>query len=201
MRKKAKSTVGIRFDDEQFRELEKILKAVNGSDGLEGGRLTRSELVRVLIGRALEDMTMGDQSRTMRDSVRTPKEEDREAEEARLAEEASRRGKMSRAKGARFENVIAKEINEACDGADAKRGFQFRGGDNVPDVECPLLHIECKRGKRPNPRAALAQAIEGCPKGKLPIALIRDDRRETFAVMLWEDVLSFLSEWWEATNK
>ena len=190
MRKKSKSTVGIRFEDDQFEELESILKAVNESKGLDGGRLTRSELVRVLIGRALEDMTMGDHSRTMRESVCSSKEDDA------ISEEASRRGRASRRKGSGFERDVAKQINEALPGAKAKRGLQYRGGDNIPDVECPLLHIECKRGKRPNPRAALAQAIEGCERGKLPIAIIRDDRSDPFAVMLWTDVLELLSEWW-----
>lgn len=51
----------------------------------------------------------------------------------------------SRAKGKRGELELAKRLTEL--GHPARRGVQFKGGEESPDVVCPSLegfHIECK---------------------------------------------------------
>lgn len=100
-------------------------------------------------------------------------------------------GKLSRRKGHAFEREIAAELREM--GFDAKRGLsQARGGgaEEADVVGVPGFHFECKRGKKPNVRAALAQAIEdarGNVGNVVPVAILRDDRSEAIAVVRWED--------------
>jgi hypothetical protein len=110
-------------------------------------------------------------------------------------------GARSRRKGANAERELAKRFAEAMPGADCKRGIgQARRGSEVADCEVPRFWVESKHGKRPNPRAALAQAIEACEangNGKTPIAVIRDDRKEPFVCMRLEDFLAFVGEWWQ----
>lgn len=79
------------------------------------------------------------------------------------------------------------------------RGLQYRDGKECADVVTPALHVECKRGIRTNPRAALAQATQDCVgKGLWPVAVCKDDREEPFVTMHLEDFLELLGEWWKA---
>lgn len=98
-------------------------------------------------------------------------------------------GKLSRRKGHAFEREIAAELREM--GFDAKRGLsQARGGgaEEADVVGVPGFHFECKRGKKPNIRAALAQAIDDVRETEVvPVAVIRDDRGEAFVAWRWED--------------
>jgi hypothetical protein len=85
-------------------------------------------------------------------------------------------------------------------GADVRRGLQCRG-EEVADVDCPVFWVESKRGKKPNVRAALAQAQAAAPKGRIPLAVIRDDRAPAFAVLLLDDLLDFITEWWAGRQR
>lgn len=102
----------------------------------------------------------------------------------------------SRRKGATYERELVKRFREAMPGAPIRRGLQYRDGAEAADVECPVFWVEAKRGKRPNIRKALEQAREACSKGKIPIAVVRDDRAEATATLLLEDFLEFVNEWW-----
>jgi len=82
-----------------------------------------------------------------------------------------------------------------------RRGLQSRGGEEVADLECPVFWPELKRGKKPNIRGALQQAIEAAPKGRIPIAVIRDDRAEEIVTLLLNDFLDLVSEWWELKER
>ncbi len=86
----------------------------------------------------------------------------------------------------------------AMPGADIHRGFQGRGGEEAPDVEVPIWWVECKHGKRPSIRNALKQADGDCPKGRVPIAIVKDDRLPPTVTMSLDDFLEFVSEWWAA---
>lgn len=103
---------------------------------------------------------------------------------------------LSRRKGAQFERDVAKLFAEAMPGADIKRNFQYHEGKGG-DVTCPVFHIECKRQKKANVRAALAQAERDCVKGKVPVAVVKDDRKDPFVVMDLGDFLEFVGEWWQ----
>jgi hypothetical protein len=86
-------------------------------------------------------------------------------------------------------------------GAEVHRGFQARSGEEAPDVECPVFWIEAKRGRQPNVRAALRQAQAAAPQGRVPLAVVRDDRAEAFACLSLDDFLELVREWWEGSRR
>ena len=106
-------------------------------------------------------------------------------------------GALSRRKGRRFEQELVHLFREAMPGAEVRRGLQSRGGEEVADLDCPVFWIEAKRGRKPNVRGALLQATEDAPKGRIPLAVIRDDRAESFVALSLEDFLELVREWWE----
>lgn len=105
-------------------------------------------------------------------------------------------GALSRRKGARAERELVLRFREAMPGAEIRRGLQCRSGAEVADVDCPTFWIESKRGKKPNPRAALAQAADAAPEGRIPLAVIHDDRGQPFVALSLDDFLGFVREWW-----
>jgi hypothetical protein len=105
-------------------------------------------------------------------------------------------GATSRRKGASFERELVHLFRATMPGAEVRRGLQCRG-EEVADVECPVFWVEAKRGKKPNVRAALRQAMDAAPKGRIPIAVIRDDRAKAIVTLLLDDFLDLVSEWWE----
>lgn len=110
-------------------------------------------------------------------------------------------GARSRRKGAAWERELVHRFRDAMPGADVKRGFQTRSGEDAADVECPVFWVEAKRGKKPNMRAALRQAIEASPDGRLPIAVVRDDRAAPTVTLLLDDFLDLVGEWWELGSR
>jgi len=92
-------------------------------------------------------------------------------------------------------------FREAMPDAEVRRGLQSRGGEEVADLDCPVFWPELKRGKKPNIRGALRQAIEAAPKGRIPIAVVRDDRAEEIVTLLLDDFLDLVSEWWVGRNQ
>ena len=110
-------------------------------------------------------------------------------------------GLMSRRKGAAWERELVLRFREAMPGAQVHRGFQSRSGEEAADVDCPVFWVEAKRGKKPNVRGALQQAIEAAPKGRIPLAVIRDDRAAPFAVLQFDDFLDLVREWWELRQR
>lgn len=116
-------------------------------------------------------------------------------EDEKLA--ASKRGKNSRRKGQAFEREVAAMFREALPGAFIARSLQSAGA-HTSDVDCPHFWIECKHGAQPNVRGALKQAIEDASKmrsTKIPVAVIKDDRRPAFVTLRLEDFLMLVAEW------
>jgi len=108
-------------------------------------------------------------------------------------------GRASRRKGADFERAMVHRFREVF-GEDVRRGLQSRG-EEVPDVDVPCFWVECKREKRTSPRAALEQAIDAAPRGRIPIAICKDDRRDPTVTLLLDDFLELVREWWSHTNR
>lgn len=106
-------------------------------------------------------------------------------------------GAGSRRKGVTYERELVRRFREVMPGADIKRGFQTRSGEEAADVDCPVFWVEAKRGKKPNMRGALRQAIDAAPTGRVPIAVVRDDRAEATVTLLLDDFLDLVGEWWE----
>jgi hypothetical protein len=109
-------------------------------------------------------------------------------------------GATSRRKGARFERAMVHRFREAMPGAEVRRGLQSRG-EEVADLDCPVFWPELKRGKKPNIRGALRQAIEAAPEGRIPIAVVRDDHAEEIVTLLLDDFLDLVGEWWDARQR
>ena len=51
---------------------------------------------------------------------------------------------------------------------------------------------EAKAGKKPNPREALKQAQNDASTGKIPCAILKDDRQEPFCVLPLDAFLEVL---------
>lgn len=97
--------------------------------------------------------------------------------------------KNSRAKGKRGELELAEFLRER--GYGARRGQQFSGGADSPDVVCPDLagiHLEVKRVEAGNLYSWLAQA-ERDAGTKVPLVVHRRNGKEWVAIMRLEDLL------------
>jgi hypothetical protein len=111
-------------------------------------------------------------------------------------------GRSSRRKGADFEREMVHRFAEVFGSDRVHRGMQFRDGSECADVVAPAFHIECKRGLRTNPRAALAQATEdSIGKGLWPIAVCKDDKEQPFVTLHLDDFLDLLREWWGTRSR
>lgn len=96
-----------------------------------------------------------------------------------------------RAKGARGERSAAQAWAEALglDPATCRRGQQFAGGTDSPDVVHPLanIHLEVKRVERGNPYQWMEQAVRDAG-GKIPLVLHRRNRKDWLAIVRLSDV-------------
>ena len=93
----------------------------------------------------------------------------------------------SRAKGAAGEREWAGELTTA--GFKARRGQQFAGGTDSPDVVCPSLpdvHFEVKRVQQGNLYTWLRQAIRDAA-GKIPVVAHRRNHCEWVVVLRADD--------------
>jgi len=99
-----------------------------------------------------------------------------------------------RAKGCRGEREAAKAWVKAMGGS-ARRGQQFAGGNESPDVvsSYPGIHLEVKRCERGNPYDWLAQARRD-GVGKCPVVLHRRNNQPWLLVMELDDAPRFLLE-------
>lgn len=107
-------------------------------------------------------------------------------------------GKRSRDKGKRGEREVAALFAAATPGDGVARGLgQARAGAEAPDVTSSAFWIEVKRQKKPNIRAALAQAVADCgPRPLWPVAVTRDDRGSWRVTLELTDFLDLVGEWW-----
>ena len=97
-------------------------------------------------------------------------------------------GKMSRDKGKRGEREAAHEVTEVL-GVEARRGRQFHGRDDSPDIIVALegLHVEVKRAETLDLYAALLQG-QGDAKGKLPLVMHRKNGKPWVAICYFADL-------------
>lgn len=113
------------------------------------------------------------------------------------------RGRGARVKGAAFERQLAKYFTDNTK-LEAKRGIgQTRsGGAEVSDVDMEIIHIEAKRHKRCNIKAALKQAVNDANvNGKIPVAITKDDREKILCTMHLDDWIDFFNAYVEKIKK
>jgi hypothetical protein len=100
----------------------------------------------------------------------------------------------SRAKGKRGEREAAAFLT--ANGYPARRGCQFSGSPDSPDVECPFfvgVHFEVKRTQRTDLEGWLAQAAKDAGT-KLPLVLHRKNRGPWIAILRAEDAFALLRD-------
>lgn len=103
-------------------------------------------------------------------------------------------GAKSKRKGKTGELELVRVLRDQ--GFDARRGQQFSGSPDSPDVvvaDLPGLHFECKRSERFSLYDALEQA-RGDAGEAVPVVAHRRSRREWVAVLPLEDFLKIVRE-------
>jgi len=97
-------------------------------------------------------------------------------------------GAESRSKGVRGELEAAEELRRLF-GVEARRGRQFQGTDESPDVQVdiPGVHFEVKRNEALRLYEALAQAAEDAGD-KVPVVLHRANRKPWVAIVPLDDL-------------
>jgi hypothetical protein len=103
-------------------------------------------------------------------------------------------GRMSRQKGKRGEREAAAELAVvfACD---ARRGVQYQGGPDSPDVvlEGVNVHVEAKRVEALNLYAAIDQAREDAGE-KVPIVWHRRNGKTSVCIVETQNLLRLARE-------
>ena len=100
----------------------------------------------------------------------------------------------SRGKGARCEREWTAELREAG-WSKARRGQQYAGGAESPDVICPelsFIHWEVKHCERGNPFEFMAQAVSDAGAGKLPVMAFRRNRHPFLVILRAADAFALL---------
>jgi Holliday junction resolvase len=98
----------------------------------------------------------------------------------------------SRAKGCRGEREWRDQLREA--GFQARRGQQFSGGNESPDVVCPSLptiHWEVKRTETLSIYTAMTQAATDAGS-KIPVVAHKRNGRPWLCIITAEDLLTIL---------
>jgi len=83
-------------------------------------------------------------------------------------------------KGKRGEREFCKEVLIPAGYNDARRGVQYKGGPDSPDIDCKSLsslHFEVKRVERLSLEKALSQAITDAGD-KIPVVASKKNRGE-----------------------
>ena len=103
-------------------------------------------------------------------------------------------GRMSRQKGKRGEREAAAELAVvfACD---ARRGVQYQGGPDSPDVvlEGVNVHVEAKRVEALNLYAAIEQAHNDA-SGKIPLVWHRRNGKPSVVIIETQNLLRLARE-------
>jgi Holliday junction resolvase len=97
----------------------------------------------------------------------------------------------SKQKGKRGELQFAAYLRSR--GCEARRGQQFSGGNNSPDVVHNLdaIHFEVKRCERSSPYEWLLQAVADAG-GKIPVVAHRQNNRDWIAILPMDDLLDLV---------
>jgi len=100
----------------------------------------------------------------------------------------------SRDKGARFEREVAAWFRDTLLDPQARRGQQFAGGTDSPDVVLPgmeWLHIEAKHVEKLNIYKAMEQAKRDAGEGKIPTVFMRKNGEEMLVVLPLAEMMGF----------
>jgi hypothetical protein len=103
-------------------------------------------------------------------------------------------GKTSRTKGVNGEREAAAALAKAT-GIQCRRSFgQYRSGADAADIVADApLHAEVKRLRRIVILDALRQAERTAPAGTVPLALVREDKDTSWAIVIRVDAVPALA--------
>ena len=106
-------------------------------------------------------------------------------------------GINSRSKGKRGELELSHYLTER--GFPARRGQQFKGGSDSPDVVCDRLaelgyQVECKRVESLNIHKAMAKACDDCENAFTPIVAHRKNGTEWLATLPLDAFLEIIGK-------
>jgi Holliday junction resolvase len=103
-------------------------------------------------------------------------------------------GRFSRNKGKVGERELAHELTRVL-GVRARRGVQFRGSPESPDVitDIPDVHIECKRMERFRLYDALDQAVSDAGNN-IPVVLHRQNHKPWVVIVRLDDLPAFVQK-------
>ena len=94
----------------------------------------------------------------------------------------------SRQKGKRGELEWSAKLNELVPGSNARRGRQYKGTEDSPDVVCDLpIHWEVKRRQALNVHRAVETCREECGVNQWPAVAHRRDNERWVVSMDAED--------------
>ena len=98
----------------------------------------------------------------------------------------------SKEKGKRAEREVAALLREY--GFDARRGVQYHGGEDSPDVlGLPGVHIDVKHVEQLNIVKAMAQADRDCG-GNMPAVFHRRNRTPWLVTLHFDDFMNLYKE-------
>lgn len=88
-------------------------------------------------------------------------------------------------------------------GLEARRGQQFSGSPDSPDVVCEALNIhwEVKNTEKLKIYDAMDQAKRDCAQGKHPVVAHKKNRKEWLAILPMEDFLDIMQTLKELESK
>ena len=100
----------------------------------------------------------------------------------------------SRNKGKNGELELAAFLRDH--GVTARRGRQYSGGTDSPDIvhSLPGIHLECKRCEKGNVYNWLYQATDDCIDGLVPIVAHRRNRKHWIAILDLDDLLELIKK-------
>jgi len=96
----------------------------------------------------------------------------------------------SRSKGARGERELARELTWVL-GVDARRGQQFAGGPESPDIvleDLKGVHIECKRVESLSLYKAMEQSIRDAGSNNIPTVMHKRNHKDWLVIVRLEDL-------------
>lgn len=102
----------------------------------------------------------------------------------------------SRAKGQRGERAFRDLLREEGY-LQARRGQQYAGNPDAPDVVCPeldCLHFEVKAVERLNVHDAVAQAVRDAGEGQIPVVAHKRNRGKWLITIRAEDFFRLVRE-------
>lgn len=110
-------------------------------------------------------------------------------------EDARKRGRASRSKGARAERELSKVLNDY--GLETHRGYTFHHQSDVVGIDG--IHPEVKRVEKLNIHKAMEQAKEEAVKRQdgRPTVFFRRDRAEWLVCMRLDDWIELYKAWRE----